>query len=155
MLFQSCRVIFEHLFSLQLLPTDFEDKMIEFDIRRLNRYIMEHKDLVYIFYTKIIDVELPKPIEQSDFCKINEKQEWLRGNLIPQEKGTDAYNLEQDKKCLKYAVQSAVIRFEDLKMVTDIFKESKPVVMGLKSMYQVVQHAHEKADKEGSKFDDL
>ena len=57
--------------------------MIEFDIRRLNKYIMEHKDLVYIFYTKIIDVELPKSIEEPDSCKPSEKQEWLRGNLIP------------------------------------------------------------------------
>ena len=59
MLFQSCRVIFEHLFSLQRLPED-HNLLTEFDIPRLNQYIQEHKDLVYIFYTKIIDVELPK-----------------------------------------------------------------------------------------------
>ena len=59
MLFQSCRVIFEHLFSLQKLPED-HGALTEFDIPRLNQYIHEHKDLVYIFYTKIIDVELPR-----------------------------------------------------------------------------------------------
>ena len=76
------------------MPTDFEDKMIEFDIRRLNNYILEHKDLVYIFYTKIIDVELPKTIDsQLQEGKYQEKQEWLR-NLLPQDKETDAYNLE-------------------------------------------------------------
>ena len=92
MLFQSCRVIFEHLFSLQMLPTEFENKMIEFDLRRLNNYILEHKDLVYIFYTKIIDVELPKSMEtQFETAK---RQESKRVNLLPQEKDSDAYNLE-------------------------------------------------------------
>ena len=60
-----------------------------------------------------------------------------------------------DKKCLKYAVQSAVIRFEDLKMISDIFRERRAFVMGLKEMHQVVQQVHDKVDKEGSKLDDL
>ena len=68
--------------------------MIEFDIQRLNNYILEHKDLVYIFYTKIIDVELPKTIDsQLQEGKYQEKQEMFR-NLLPQDKETDAYNLE-------------------------------------------------------------
>jgi hypothetical protein len=56
-LFQSCRVIFEHLFSLQRLP----DKPHQnFDVASINKYIDEYKDFVYIFYTRIIDVELPE-----------------------------------------------------------------------------------------------
>ena len=75
-----------------MLPTEFENKMIEFDLRRLNNYILEHKDLVYIFYTKIIDVELPKSMEtQFETAK---RQESKRVNLLPQEKDSDAYNLE-------------------------------------------------------------
>ena len=57
-LFQSCRVIFEHLFSLQRLP---EKEHQNFNVQRINEYINEYKDFVYIFYTRIIDVELPEP----------------------------------------------------------------------------------------------
>ena len=73
--------------------------MIEFDIQRLNNYILEHKDLVYIFYTKIIDVELPKP---------NESQNDKRLNINPLHKidsnrsSTEILDIEQDKECLKY-----------------------------------------------------
>ena len=56
MLFQSCRLIFEHLFSLQKLPPSAKT---DFDIPRINQYIEENQNLVYIFYTRIIDVELP------------------------------------------------------------------------------------------------
>ena len=66
---------------MSFVPTEFENKMIEFDLRRLNNYILEHKDLVYIFYTKIIDVELPKSIEtQFETAK---RQESKRVNLLP------------------------------------------------------------------------
>ena len=58
-LFQSCRVIFEHLFSLQMLPVS-EKSHCNFNVDRINDYIKEYKDFVYIFYTRIIDVELPE-----------------------------------------------------------------------------------------------
>lgn len=32
----------------------------DFDIPRINQYIEDHQSLVYIFYTRIIDVELPQ-----------------------------------------------------------------------------------------------
>jgi hypothetical protein len=31
-----------------------------FDVASINKYIDEYKDFVYIFYTRIIDVELPE-----------------------------------------------------------------------------------------------
>ena len=34
-----------------------------FNVDRINEYINEYKDFVYIFYTRIIDVELPEPKE--------------------------------------------------------------------------------------------
>ena len=50
-------MIFEHLFSLQKLP----DKPHQnFNVAKINEYISEYKDFVYIFYTRIIDVELPE-----------------------------------------------------------------------------------------------
>ena len=62
-LFQSCRVIFEHLFSLQKLP---QKQHQNFNVDRINEYINEYKDFVYIFYTRIIDVELPERKETPD-----------------------------------------------------------------------------------------
>ena len=100
MLFQSCRVIFEHLFSLQRLPED-HGALTEFDIPSLNQYINEHKDLVYIFYTKIIDVELPR---------FDASQTDKRPNLTPLQKvdsnrsSTEILDIEQDKECLKYQI---------------------------------------------------
>jgi len=56
-LFQSCRVIFEHLFSFQTLPETKRHQ--NFDVKRINKYILQFRDFIYIFYTRIIDVELP------------------------------------------------------------------------------------------------
>ena len=93
-LFQSCRVIFEHLFSLQRLP---EKEHQNFNVQRINEYINEYKDFVYIFYTRIIDVELPEPKDRlATASNIGKKQ------------------LTQTQQVLKYSVNSSLIRLQDL-----------------------------------------
>ena len=68
-LFQSCRVIFEHLFSFQTLPQD--KKHQNFDVERINKYIMQFRDFIYIFYTRIIDVELPPELNRFSSATAN------------------------------------------------------------------------------------
>jgi hypothetical protein len=56
-LFQSCRIIFEHLFSMQRLP---QAASKEFNIKWINDYIEEHKEFVYTFYSKIVEVKVTR-----------------------------------------------------------------------------------------------
>ena len=62
-------MIFEHLFSLQKLP---DKPHPNFNVTRINEYINEYKDFVYIFYTRIIDVELPEVKEKNNRTSYNE-----------------------------------------------------------------------------------
>ena len=125
MLFQSCRVIFEHLFSLQKLPND-HSALTEFDIPRLNQYIQDHKDLVYIFYTKIIDVELPKMNDNQP----EKRATGLSGPMSRQQNTVDKsenLDIDSNKECLKYTMHSSIARFEDMKLLCEILKK-RPIV---------------------------
>jgi len=104
-LFQSCRVIFEHLFSLQKLPNKPHHN---FNVSKINDYITEYKDFVYIFYTRIIDVELPKMKSQR------------RSGLSLEANKISPPMMQQ---VLKYSINSSILRMQDIKLIGTILKE--------------------------------
>ena len=138
-LFQSCRVIFEHLFSLQMLPPNEHH---DFDVDWINRYINEHKDFVYIFYVRIIEVDLPKPKSVSASDRGKGKFPHTR------QQGTSASDAELVES-IGYKVNSSLIRFSDLKILAEVLNSHKQVYQFSKSLDQVYQKVLEQSGKNG------
>ena len=79
---------------------------------RINEYINEYKDFVYIFYTRIIDVELPELKETKDRLSASQM-----GNGMIKKPPT------QTQQVLKYSVNSSLIRLQDLQLIGQILKD--------------------------------
>jgi hypothetical protein len=101
---------------------------------------------VYIFYTKIIDVELPK----IDAIK-DKRQSGFQGLMqkTSAESNDEVLDIEHNKDCLRYTVHSTIMRFEDLKLLAEILKKRPIVEQGASKMQLVINSVDEK------KFDDL
>jgi len=55
-IFQAARMVFEHTLMLQKIPTGQE--ILGFDLKRINVFIEENKDLVYMYYNRILNVDI-------------------------------------------------------------------------------------------------
>lgn len=110
-LFQSCRVIFEHLFSFQTLPETKKHQI--FDVKRINEYILQFRDFIYIFYTRIIDVDLPPDINNQRQVTGQSSSSGLKANN------------QTCSQVLKYSVNSSLVRMQDLQLLAEILKEQK------------------------------
>jgi len=77
-------------------------------VRRINEYIEEYKDFVYIFFTRIIDVELPE-----------EKAH---------KAATAKANGSQTQQVLKYSVNSSLMRIQDLQLIAQILRQQQAVL---------------------------
>lgn len=88
-------------------------------MKKINEYIKDYKDFVYIFYTRIIDVELPELRESSSSGG---------GNCnIFQSSGKK--QVSQTEQVLKYSVNSSLIRMQDLQLIGQILREQHAILM--------------------------
>ena len=88
----------------------------DFDIPRINQYIEDHQSLVYIFYTRIIDVELPQACADPGSKSLSSK----RQAQSPSDANVQDSEFNDQKECLEYMVKSSIMRFKDLKLLGDI-----------------------------------
>ena len=93
-------------------------------MKRINEYINEYKDFVYIFYTRIIDVNLP-----------DGKESRRAINNVSQ---TTSARASLSQQALKYSVNSSLIRLQDLERIVTILRQQQAVIRA-KELMQIAQ----------------